>query len=48
MEKQMRLAVVEAERAALQKLRTSGEITDRAYRQVQWEIDLLESMLRQG
>jgi len=37
-------AICEAERKALEQLRRSGEIGDRAYRQAQYEIDLAESL----
>jgi hypothetical protein len=36
-----------AERAALEGLRKSGEISDRAYRQTEYGIDLAESLFRQ-
>jgi len=37
-----------AERAALHALRRSGTISDEAYRQVEWEVDLAESRLSEG
>jgi Na+/H+ antiporter len=44
----LRLEVTTSEREELEKLRRSGEISERAFRHVQWEIDLLESMLKQS
>jgi hypothetical protein len=40
--------VCEAQRVALDGLRRSGEIGDRAFRQTQYEIDLAESLLKQS
>jgi CPA1 family monovalent cation:H+ antiporter len=42
------LEMCAAERAALEGLRKSGEISDRAYRQTEYGIDLAESLFRQG
>ena len=44
----IRAEVIKAERAELEALRRSGEVSDRVYRHVQYNIDLLESFLSQG
>jgi CPA1 family monovalent cation:H+ antiporter len=48
LDQSLNVAVCEAQRAALDALRRSGEIGDRAFRQTQYEIDLAESLLKQN
>jgi CPA1 family monovalent cation:H+ antiporter len=45
-ERELRLALHDAERAMLTQMRRAGEINDRVYRHVQWEIDLAQSQLQ--
>jgi CPA1 family monovalent cation:H+ antiporter len=44
-ERRLRLETHAAERAALQAMRRTGEISDGAYRQLEWELDLADSQL---
>lgn len=43
--REMRRGAYEAERAALVRLRRSGEITDEAYRELEWDLDLAVARL---
>ena len=45
-ERELRLALHDAERAMLTQMRKAGEINDRVYRHVQWEIDLAQSQIQ--
>jgi CPA1 family monovalent cation:H+ antiporter len=45
-ERELRLELYAAERAMLVQMRKAGEISDRVYRHVQWEIDLAQSQLQ--
>jgi len=47
-DRSLQLAVCEAERHELETLRVTGEIGDRAFRQTQYEIDLIESLVSQS
>ncbi|MEA2664275.1 MAG: hypothetical protein QOI11_1219, partial [Candidatus Eremiobacteraeota bacterium] len=44
-ERRLRRETYAAERRALSALRRSGEISDEAYRHLEWDIDLAESRL---
>jgi len=44
-ERRMTRAAYDAERAALQAMRRSGEIADHVYRELEWDVDLAESRL---
>ena len=45
-ERELRLELHAAERAMLVRMRKAGEINDRVFRHVQWEIDLAQSQLQ--
>jgi CPA1 family monovalent cation:H+ antiporter len=45
-ERELRLELHAAERAMLMQMRKAGEISDRVFRHVQWEIDLAQSQLQ--
>jgi CPA1 family monovalent cation:H+ antiporter len=47
-DRRLRAAMFATERDALNRMRRAGEISDRAYRHVQYNIDLLESFVTQS
>lgn len=47
-EARLRTEVVKAERTELDAMRRNGDVSDRAFRHLQWSIDLLESFVSQS